>query len=120
MKRLFWFGVGTIAGASGTIWTERKVRSRIEALQPDHLVVSAGHRAKSIGRTVVDAVAEGRGAMREREADLRERLDLDPSRSSTPSWGGAAGFGPAERRAGREPTRPMNGLGDRTARPRHR
>jgi hypothetical protein len=77
MRRIFWMGVGAVAGASGTIWAERKVRSRLEALQPDHLVVTAGNRALSVGRTVVDAVAEGRGAMREREAELRGRLELD-------------------------------------------
>lgn len=74
MRRLFWLGVGAVAGASGTVWVERKVRSRLDALQPDHLVVLAGNRARSAGRSVVDAVAEGRGAMREREAEMRERL----------------------------------------------
>jgi len=76
MRRLFWMGVGAVAGASGTIWTERKVRRRLDSLQPDHLVVQAGERAKDVGRSVLDAVAEGRGAMRERELQLRDRLDL--------------------------------------------
>ena len=34
MRRLFWLGVGAIAGASGTVWAERKVRSRLEQLGP--------------------------------------------------------------------------------------
>jgi hypothetical protein len=76
MRRLFWLGVGAVAGASGTIWTERKVRRRLDALQPDHLVVQAGGRARDVGRSVLDAVAEGRGAMREREVQLRDRLEL--------------------------------------------
>ena len=76
MRRLFWLGVGAVAGASGTIWTERKVRQRLDALQPDHLVVQAGERARDVGRSVLDAVAEGRGAMRERELQLRDRLEL--------------------------------------------
>lgn len=80
MRRLFWLGVGAIAGASGTVWAERKVRARMDALAPDHLVVAAGHRARSVGRSVVDAVADGRGAMREREAELRSQYD-GPSRS---------------------------------------
>jgi hypothetical protein len=104
MRRLFWLGVGAIAGASGTIWAERKVRTRLEALQPDHLVVAAGNRARDVGRSVVDAVADGRGAMREREAELRRTYDRDrpssaagadlhrppavPTRPRSGSWGG--------------------------------
>jgi hypothetical protein len=80
MKRLFWLGVGAIAGASGTVWAERKVRTQIEALQPDHLAVAAGHKAVSVGRTVVDAVLDGRDAMREREFELRGRYDRPTSR----------------------------------------
>lgn len=73
MRRLFWMGVGMAAGASGTVWVERKVRSRLDALQPDHLAVVAGNRARAAGRSVLDAVAEGRGAMLEREAELKGR-----------------------------------------------
>lgn len=75
MKRLFWLGVGAVAGASGTVWAERKVRTQIEALQPEHLAVAAGNRAISVGRTVVDAVLDGRDAMRDREFELRGRYD---------------------------------------------
>ena len=75
MKRLFWLGVGAVAGASGTIWAERKVRTQLDALQPDHLVVAAGNRAVAAGRNLVDAVLDGRDAMRERELQLHGRYD---------------------------------------------
>ncbi len=75
MRRLFWLGVGAVAGASGTIWAEHKVRARIEQLGPEHLVVSAGNKARGVGRSVADAVSEGRGAMRDREAQLRRTYD---------------------------------------------
>ncbi|MEI2697996.1 MAG: hypothetical protein V9E94_06515 [Microthrixaceae bacterium] len=75
MRRLFWLGVGAVAGASGTIWAEHKVRARMEQLGPEHLFVSAGNKARGVGRSVVDAVAEGRGAMRDREAELRRTYD---------------------------------------------
>lgn len=71
MKRMFWLGLGVIAGATGTVWAERKVKERLDALSPDSLAVAAGHRAKAAGRSVVAAVAEGRGAMREREWEMR-------------------------------------------------
>lgn len=89
MRRLFWFGVGAATGASGTVWLERKVRARLEALQPDHLVVTAQDRARSMGRSVVDAMSEGRGAMRDRESQLRRRYDpLTPvaSRARPTNW----------------------------------
>lgn len=75
MKRLFWLGVGAVAGASGTVWAERKVRTQIEALQPEHLAVAVGNKAISAGRTVVEAVLDGRDAMRDREFELRGRYD---------------------------------------------
>ena len=100
MRRLFWLGVGAIAGASGTIWAEHKVRARLDQLGPDHLVVTAGNRARDVGRSVVDAVAEGRGAMRAREDELRRSYDpanrtgsvhrspssVAPTRPTTGSW----------------------------------
>ena len=105
MRRLFWLGIGAVAGASGTVWAERKVRSRLEQLGPEHMVVTAGNKARDVGRSVVDAVAEGRGAMREREAELRSSYDTSgragaaphrtatsasPTRPSTGSWGGTS------------------------------
>ena len=89
MRRLFWFGLGAATGASGTVWLERKVRARLEALQPDHLVVTAQDRARSVSRSVVDAVSEGRGVMRDRETQLRRRYDpLDPAttRARPTNW----------------------------------
>lgn len=77
MRRLFWMGVGAVAGVSGTVWAERKVKAQLDALQPDALVVTAGHKAKAVGRSVVDAVVDGRGAMREREAELKAHYGRD-------------------------------------------
>lgn len=105
MKRLFWLGVGAIAGATGTVWAERKVRARVDALSPDHLVVTAAERARSVGRSVLDAVADGRDAMREREAELRggagSRPSADrrhpvarPPRSRPAGWAGPSGRRP--------------------------
>lgn len=86
MKRLFWLGLGAAAGAGGTIWAERKVRSRMQAMAPDQLVARAGRRAGAAGRSVVDAFTEGREAMRNREDELRGRYHgrhpTDPLRSS--------------------------------------
>lgn len=90
-------GVGAVAGVSGTVWAERKVKAQLDALQPDALVITAGHKAKAVGRSVVDAVVDGRGAMREREAELRDHygrsdssdrrhLSGTPTRPMTSTW----------------------------------
>jgi hypothetical protein len=74
MRRLFWMGVGAVAGASGTVWAQQQVRRRIDRLAPDHVAVVAADAARRVGRQVVDAVAEGRDTMREREDELRRQL----------------------------------------------
>jgi hypothetical protein len=78
-KRVVWFGIGAATGAAaaaaGTVWAEQQVRRRLDALGPDHLVVTAGNTARKVGRTVVDAVSEGRTTMRDREDELRARRD---------------------------------------------
>jgi hypothetical protein len=108
MRRLFWLGIGAVAGASGTVWAERKVRSRLEQLGPEHMVVTAGNKARDVGRSVVDAVAEGRGAMREREAELRSSYDTS----------GRAGAAPHRTATGASPTRPSTGSWGGTSRHR--
>ena len=86
MKRLFWLGVGAAAGAGGSLWAERKVRNQLDALAPDQLVVRASKRAGQAGRNLIDAVTDGREAMRSREDELRGRYQVrhpaDPMRSS--------------------------------------
>ncbi|MEX0767191.1 MAG: hypothetical protein WD029_01800 [Microthrixaceae bacterium] len=79
MKRLFWLSVGVAAGASGTVWVERQVKSRLESLQPEHLAVQAQKRAVSVGKHLLDAAIEGRSAMRDRESELRARYHDSPS-----------------------------------------
>ncbi|MBS1838477.1 MAG: hypothetical protein JST64_12365 [Actinobacteria bacterium] len=78
-KRVTWFGIGAAAGATGVVWAQQKIRQRIDAMGPEHLVVAAGTQARKVsrqvGRTVSGAVAEGRSAMREREDDLVARRD---------------------------------------------
>ena len=94
MRRLFWLGIGTVAGAAGTVWTERKVKERLDALSPDHAVKVAAEKAKGAGRTVVEAVTEGRSAMVEREQELRARRDAGRA-GSGPSLRVVDGTGPA-------------------------
>jgi hypothetical protein len=96
MKRLFWMGVGAAAGASGTIWAQRKVRGHIDDLGADQVVSAAGRGVRTVGRTVRSALNEGRVGMAERELELRGRLlgteaTLDLRRADVPARSGASG-----------------------------
>jgi hypothetical protein len=78
-KRVIWFGIGAtagaVAGAGSTVWAHQQLRRRLDALSPDHVVHTANDAVKRAGRTVVEAIGEGRAAMREREAELRTARD---------------------------------------------
>ncbi|MCZ7628343.1 MAG: hypothetical protein M5U19_04445 [Microthrixaceae bacterium] len=56
MRRLFWMGVGAAAGASGTVWAQRRVRGAIEDLGAEAVVAAAGRGARTVARRVVAAV----------------------------------------------------------------
>jgi hypothetical protein len=61
-KRLFWLLVGAVAGFTGSVWLQRRVKQTVDRFTPEH--VQADVRA---------AIREGRVTMREREAELRSR-----------------------------------------------
>jgi hypothetical protein len=68
MKRLTWFVSGAVAGVAGAGLAKRKVKQAATHLTPKHVVNGLSSRVR-------DSVAEGRTAMRAKEAELRARLD---------------------------------------------
>jgi hypothetical protein len=75
MKRVFWFTAGAAAGAAGTTWVQRKVKHAAAAAKPSAVATRAAGAVRARGADLVDAVREGRLAMRQREAELRAQLD---------------------------------------------
>ena len=65
-KRLFWLSVGVVAGLGGSVWLQRRVRQAVDRFAPE-----------SIQGDVRAALAEGRAAMRAKEAELRARHHLN-------------------------------------------
>ena len=61
-KRLFWLLVGVVAGFSGSVWIQRRVKQAVDRFAPEQ--VQSDVRA---------AWDEGRSAMQRREAELRGR-----------------------------------------------
>lgn len=76
MKRVTWFVTGVAAGAAGTGYAKRKVKQTAQQLAPANVARSAADKVRGSGRHVVDAVREGRAAMRAREDELKARRDL--------------------------------------------
>ncbi len=68
IKRLTWFLGGAVAGVAGVGVAKRKMKQAATQLTPRKI-------AHGVTTRVHDAVAEGRRAMRSREAELRARLD---------------------------------------------
>ncbi|MGH9191636.1 MAG: hypothetical protein ACRDZ0_04075 [Acidimicrobiales bacterium] len=76
IRRLVWFTSGATAGFGGAVWIRRRIRRTASRYAPEHLQAEATASVRRLGSGVRDAVAEGRSAMREREAELR--ADLGP------------------------------------------
>jgi hypothetical protein len=68
IKRMTWFVGGAVAGVAGVGMAKRKMRQAANQLTPKKI-------AHGVTSRVHDAFAEGRRAMRSREAELRARLD---------------------------------------------
>ncbi|MDJ0769444.1 MAG: hypothetical protein QNJ12_11650 [Ilumatobacter sp.] len=75
MRRVTWFVTGVAAGAAGASYATRKVKETASQLAPANVARGAAKRARKRGRQVVEAVREGRVAMRAREDELKARRD---------------------------------------------
>ena len=76
-KRIRWMSIGAFLGAGGSVYAQVKLRRRAQRYVPPEVGARVVERARMLGRDVQDALDEGRQAMRQREAELRSRLDPD-------------------------------------------
>jgi len=79
MRRVTWFVAGAASGVAGAAYTQRKVRAAAAKLSPSHVARQAGQRARTRGRDLVQAVREGREAMRRKEVAMRSEREPDAS-----------------------------------------
>lgn len=79
LKRVRWIVMGMGMGAGASVWAQRKVKLFMRSYTPPEVASRAARRgSEAAGRTageVRTAFAEGRQAMRQREADLRHQID---------------------------------------------
>jgi hypothetical protein len=74
-RRVRWFGAGAAVGVGASVWAQRKLRAAAARYRPRGLVDTAGGRARALPGDVRAALRDGRRAMRQREAELRDGLD---------------------------------------------
>jgi len=74
-KRVFWLLVGAGFGFGVSFWLMRFVRATVERYTPERVSGDLAGALRSLGTDIRAAVAEGREAMREREAELRAELE---------------------------------------------
>ena len=73
-KRLFWLVMGAAFGFGVSFWLMRFVKETMTRYSPERVSTDLAGAIRSFGGDLRAAVAEGREAMREREAQLREEL----------------------------------------------
>lgn len=74
-KRLFWMLVGIGFGFGVSFWVTRFVRSTVERYTPERVSADLAGALRQFGTDLKEAAAEGRQAMKEREAELLAELD---------------------------------------------
>jgi len=73
-RRLFWLVIGAGFGFGLSFWLMRFVRETAARYTPERVSADLADAVKSLGGDLRAAVAEGREAMREREAELRAEI----------------------------------------------
>ena len=74
-KRLFWLLVGASLGFGGSWWVTRTVKQKLERFLPARVSAGVARVAHDGPARIKEAVADGRLAMHQREAELRAQLE---------------------------------------------
>jgi hypothetical protein len=73
-KRLFWLTLGAIAGFTGSVWAQRRIRETIERYYPEQVAKQVTGSVRGLGSDLRTAVQAGKAAMQEREESLRDQF----------------------------------------------
>ncbi len=74
-RRLFWLLIGMGFGFGASFWMMRFVKETVARYSPERVSADLTDALKGLGADLRVAVADGREAMREREAELRADVD---------------------------------------------
>jgi hypothetical protein len=84
-KRLLWLTMGAGLGFGMSLWIMRVVRETVERYSPHRISSDLSQAARAVGVDVRQAVADGRDAMRQHEAELRAQVETRPASPSAPA-----------------------------------
>lgn len=76
IKRLVWLTLGITVGVLAVLRTQRSLRRRADRLRPERMATDLADALRALGVDLRKAVAEGRTAMSQREAELNEQLQV--------------------------------------------
>ncbi|MET0149625.1 MAG: hypothetical protein ABW009_14740 [Acidimicrobiales bacterium] len=76
IKRLVWLTLGITVGALAVLRAQRSLRRRADRLRPERMATDLADALRALGVDLRKAVAEGRTAMSQREAELNEQLQV--------------------------------------------
>jgi hypothetical protein len=76
IKRLVWLTLGIAVGVLAVLRTQRSLRRRADRLRPERMATDLAEALRALGVDLRKAVAEGRTAMSQREAELNEQLQV--------------------------------------------
>jgi hypothetical protein len=79
IKRASWFAAGALAGVAGSEYARHKAKQVVGRYTPAAVVRTTAVQLRGRGRDLVEALREGRHAMREKEAELIARRDGHPT-----------------------------------------
>jgi hypothetical protein len=74
-RRLFWLIVGAGFGFGVSFWLMRFVRETVNRYTPERMSSDLAGALRAFGTDLRAAVADGREAMREREAAIRAEVE---------------------------------------------
>ena len=77
LRRIFWLFLGMGVGMGSSLWVTRRVKQVAARYTPERISSDMATSVRGLGRDLRLSIADGREAMREREAQLR---DDEPSR----------------------------------------
>ena len=92
MRRLFWVVLGVTIGAL----VVRKLSRAAERMTPRNMARSVGGGLAELSESVRSFTDDVRGAMRERELELRDGTGLDGTLGATPDPSAAGSMGRTE------------------------
>jgi hypothetical protein len=75
IKRVSWFMAGAAAGVAGSEYARQKAKRAADRYKPAAVVRATALQLRVRSRDLVEALREGRHAMREKEAELIARRD---------------------------------------------